>query len=162
VNVFGDYFDGSGVAGYHKALAIKAIGTQLCRGECRVDRGTHDPAAGARLGFNTTISAEYARAGLKLTPWPCYSGSVLSGINLIESLIGINGLIIHSRCTNLIAALINYMRTKQGAQWVDRPADPQHPAEDMIDALRGGLLAHWPEGRKLLPKLARVNPRGVF
>ena len=49
-----------------------------------------------------------------------------------------------------------------GGQRMDYPADPQHPHEDIIDALRGGLMAALPQGRKPQPKIARVRAGKVF
>jgi hypothetical protein len=51
---------------------------------------------------------------------------------------------------------------RPNGQWIDKPMDPQHPHEDLIDSLRGGLLAKFPEGRKPVPKLATVKARRVF
>ncbi len=43
------------------------------------------------------------------------------------------------------------MRAKRGGQWADFPEDPQHPHEDVMDALRGVLFARFgaplPNGR---------------
>lgn len=160
VSVFGDYYNPAGhIEGYRKALEIIALGERLCGG--RYDFGTHDPAAGARLGFNVTISGEYERAGLKLNPWPTYPGSVVAGLTLVESFLA-GGLIVHPRCQHLIAAMTNYRRKQRNGQYIDEPESPMHPHEDLIDALRGGLLAHFPEGRRPAPKLTNVRAGRVF
>ena len=159
ITVFGDYYNDSGTMdASSKAGEILARSHQLCNGH--PDHGTHDPAAGARLGFNTTIAAEYERAGLRLHPWPVFAGSVLSGLNLIESFLA--SMAIHPRCQNLVSAMVNYRRAKRNGQWIDQPADPQHPHEDLIDSLRGGLLAKFPEGRRPPPKMQRAKPSRVF
>jgi hypothetical protein len=58
-------------------------------------------------------------------------------------------LLIHPRCAKLKAAFQNYVR-KQAPRgdWLDEPADPQHPYEDLIDALHGGIRDRFPEGRR--------------
>jgi hypothetical protein len=53
-------------------------------------------------------------------------------------------LTIHPRCRALTDAFLSYRRAKRADQWVDYPEDPQHPSEDLIDSLRGGL---WPQFR---------------
>ena len=88
------------------------------------------------------------------------------GLALLESFIspadGTPRLLVHPRCTALIRALQCYRRAKRAGQWLDRPADPQHPHEDLVDALRGGLKAHYPEGRTAQSTLNRVKARQVF
>ena len=57
-------------------------------------------------------------------------------------------LLIHPRCTKLKAAFQNYRRKRTGrGDWLDEPEDPQHPHEDLIDALRGGVRDRFPDGR---------------
>jgi hypothetical protein len=41
----------------------------------------------------------------------------------------------------LIRAFQAYRRASVKGQWRDWPEDPQHPHEDLMDALRGGLHA---------------------
>ena len=63
-------------------------------------------------------------------------------------------LIIHPRCAKLKAALQNYTRERTGSgDWLDEPADPQHPHEDLMDALRGGVRDRFPEGRVEQPAM---------
>jgi hypothetical protein len=45
---------------------------------------------------------------------------------------------------------------------MDYPADPQHPAEDLIDALRGGLRVALPEGSSPAEPLRRARAGRVF
>jgi hypothetical protein len=158
VTVFGDYLS-IDVPAESNAAAILQRSLELCGGH--VARVVADPAGKQRQGLNTTVFAEYQRSGLPLTPWPSFPGSVVVGLNLVESFLP-NGLTIHPRCTHLKAALGNYMRAKRNGQWVDVPEDPQHPHEDLIDALRGGLMDRWPEGRKPDLKLPRAAPSRVF
>ncbi len=64
---------------------------------------------------------------------------------------------IHPRCLALKAAFQNYARKRTGrGDWLDEPADPQHPHEDLMDALRGGVRDRFPEGRIEQPELRRV------
>jgi hypothetical protein len=45
---------------------------------------------------------------------------------------------------------------------MEYPEDPQHPYEDLVDALRGGLRALYPEGRRPQAKYSRAQARRVF
>jgi hypothetical protein len=86
-----------------------------------------------------------------LLQWPKCHGCVTDGLGLIENLVrsadGNVRLIVHPRCKHLIAAMRSYARTRRAGQWMDYTADPQHPHEDLIDALRGGLNLMLREGR---------------
>lgn len=144
VTVFGDYY-AFGVSAFDNAAAILQRTQDLCGG--RFDRGTMDPAGGAQTAFNVTVAAEFERAGLRLDRWPTGPGSRLSGLTLISSFLG-NDLVVHPRCQHLTEAFANYRRAQRGGQWVDVPEDPQHPYEELIDSLRGGLLDVFPEGRR--------------
>lgn len=126
---------------------------QTIRGElgARVGSLLHvwtDPAGGARTPIGPTVLGEYSEAGLKATPWP--GGSVADGLALVESLVdpawGRARLAITPDCSHLPAALEAYRRARRGGQWQDYPEDPQHPFEDLVDALRGGLRAALPDG----------------
>lgn len=107
-----------------------------------------DPAGGARNPVGPTVLSEYFRGGLKTQPWP--SGSVADSLAAVESLVdpaaGPPALTVHPRCKRLVEALENYRRAKRGGQWQDHPEDPQHPHEDLVDALRGGLRGVFPDG----------------
>jgi hypothetical protein len=160
VHVFGDYYAFSRPATV-VASEILARTAQLCGNDGRVDRGVSDPAGRALTGVGPTVFGEYARSGLYLDPWPSYPGSVIDGLSLLESFVAVEppSLYVHPRCTGLIDAFANYRRARRGGQWIDRPLDPQHPYEDMLDALRGGLQDKYPEGRKPEPRLPRVPAR---
>ena len=56
-------------------------------------------------------------------------------------------LTIHPRCRRLITAFQCYARARRSGQWMDYAEDPQHPHEDLIDPLAGGLKVEFPEGR---------------
>jgi hypothetical protein len=116
-----------------------------------------DPAGGARNPIGPTVMDIYRRHGLLLRPWARANPSVSDSLeNVAERLNppgGVPLLTIHPRCKSLINAFLSYRRAKRNEQWADYPADPQHPAEDVIDSLRGGLFARFP-GRRTL----RITP----
>lgn len=147
ITVFGDYY-AFNVAAYDAALAIRDLVGRLCGG--RIDKGSTDPAGDSATSFGITVLQEYERARLKLTPWPI--GPVADGLALIDSFLMADstppGLAVHPRCVSLIDAFANYKRAMRRGQWTDKHEDPQHPYEDVMDALRGGLKAAYPEGRR--------------
>ena len=161
VTVFGDYYSYN-VPAYENAKAILEASRQRC--ENRVDVGRMDPSGNADNGTGLVIGGEFKRAGLRLQPWPKFPGCVASGLALVESFVAVDPprLRIHPRCRHLIDAFANYRRKKRGGQWIDEPEDPQHPHEELIDALRSGLLDKWPEGRVTPPKLRMMPARRVF
>ncbi len=125
-----------------------------------------DPATRARSSTGSAVLDEYKRGGIESASyWP--GSRVADSLALLESFVrpaqGPPRLKIHERCKWLIEAFQNYRRLKRGGQFEDRPLDPQHPFEDMIDALRGGILAMYPQGRLApgSPK-ARVPGRKVL
>ena len=66
--------------------------------------------------------------------------------------------LIHPRCTKLKAAFQNYRRKRTSrGDWLDEPEDPQHPHEDLIDALRGGVRDRFPEGRVEQPAIRMIK-----
>lgn len=168
LNVFGEYY-AFGLPAHEAALAIVAECDRLglgrdARGRPRVDRLTTDPAGKASTAVGPTVLGEYARAGLHPDPWPSFPGSVADGLGLVDSFVAVDppALLVHPRCTRLVEAFANYRRAKRAGQFIDRPEDPQHPHEDMLDALRGGLMDRFPEGRKPAPKLRRHPARRIF
>jgi hypothetical protein len=144
VTVFGDYYAFDRPP-FDIAGEILGRSKQLCRG--RVDRGTTDPAGASMNATGVIVLAEYARAGLRLEGWPC--GPVVDGLTLVNSFVAIEPpcLLVHPRCTDLITAFANYKRDRRSNQWIDRPKDPQHPYEELMDSLRGGLQDKFPDGR---------------
>ncbi len=145
VTVFGD-FHAEGLYSEAAARAIRARGEELTdRG--RLDSVRLDPAASARTGIGPTAYGEFERvfgAG-RLGRWP--SHRVADGLDQLEVLLDRSLLLIHPRCVRLKAAFQNYTRRRDGrGDWLDEPADPQHPHEDLIDALRGGVRDRFPEG----------------
>lgn len=141
VNVFGDYLS-ENLNAEANALAINRI-TNTLAPICTRLIGTTDPAGGARNPVGPKVIETYKANGLILRPWPV--GSVSDGLERIEALLNPIGgqprLTIHPRCKQTISAFQSYKRAKRANQWMDYPEDPQHPAEDVMDSLRGGLGA---------------------
>jgi len=72
-------------------------------------------------------------------------------------------LAVHPRCTRLKAAFLNYARRRDGrGAWLAEPADPQHPHEDLMDALRGGVRDRFPEGRVEQPRPPQEHARSPY
>ena len=162
IRVFADYLAENRTAETN-ARALLEIARTRCNG--RIDAASTDPAGGARNPVGPTVIAEYERVGLgPLRRWPL--GSVADGLALLESFLnpaqGRPRLGIHPRCEATIRALSNYRRAKRGGQWQDYPEDPQHPHEDLVDALRGGLRDRFPEGRVSRTYPTRVPARQVL
>ena len=159
VRVIGDYYSFN--RGAH-AVARDLIGRSalLCGG--RVDFASTDPAGRSSTAIGVTVFEEYARAGLKVHAWPLRT--------VLDSLASWNPssrsphpeLIVHPRCTHLIDAMANYKRAKRANQWIEKPEDPQHPYEDLVDALRGGLADKFPDGRKHFRPYAGAHMSRVF
>ena len=162
IHVFADYLaEGDGAE--HNAHKIRKMADARCQGAKL--RMSTDPAGKARTAIGPTVLAEYVRAGLELKPWPL--SKVSDSLALLDSFItpadGNPRLFVHPRCQDTIDALQCYRRAKRGGQWLDVPADPQHPYEDLVDALRGGLKARFPHGRTPeQPALNRVKASKVF
>lgn len=160
VSVFAEYLS-EGVPAFQAAAAV--LETLAGRVGSRLRVWT-DPAGGARNPIGPTVLAEYERAGLKATAWP--GGPVADGLALVEALLspaaGPPALSIHPSCARLIEALGHYRRARRAGQWQDYPEDPQHPHEDLVDALRGGLRAALPDGLSGPPRRTHVHPYSVI
>jgi phage terminase large subunit-like protein len=161
VTVFADYH-GEGLYSEAAARAILARAGDLpCRG--RLDTVRLDPAASARSSLGPSAYGEYERVfGPRvLARWPFHF--VADGLDQLEVLLDRGLLIIHPRCTTLKAAFLNYARRRTArGDWLDEPADPQHPHEDLMDALRGGVRDRFPEGRVEQPRLRQVKAGSIF
>jgi hypothetical protein len=162
VHVFADFLS-EGLSAEANARAIRDLLGRRCDG--RVNHATTDPAGKSRNAIGPTVLAEYARSGLFLEAWPL--SKVADSLALLESFISSSAstvqFLVHPRCEHLIRALQCYRRAKRAGQWIDKPEDPQHPHEDLIDALRGGLRARYPEGRtSRSSKLTQVPANMVF
>ena len=167
VNVFADYLAENRSAEVC-AGEIMALAESLCGSARRIV--STDSAGGARNPVGPTVIAEYQRCGLgcgqSIQHWPKYPGCVTEGLGLIEGLIrsadGTVRLTIHPRCKHLDAALRSYARARRLGQWMDYPADPQHPHEDLVDALRGGLSLSLPASREQRQGFNRARAGRVF
>jgi hypothetical protein len=167
VNVFADYL-AEGQPAEECALEIRALAERFCGAARRVV--STDSAGGARNPVGPTVIAEYQRCGLTgdggILQWPRYPGCVTDGLGLIENLVcsadGTIRLLVHPRCQHLITALQGYARARRGGQWMDYPADPQHPHEDLIDALRGGLKLMLEGGQAPFQGFSRTRAGRVF
>jgi hypothetical protein len=62
----------------------------------------------------------------------------------------------------LIKSFREYSRKQVGDIILPEPKDPQHPWEEMIDALSGGLLAKYPNGRTAAAPGRRVHIAGLI
>jgi hypothetical protein len=162
VRVFADYLAEDRSA-ERNARELLELARSRCNG--RLDVVSTDPAGGARNPVGPTVIGEYERVGLRpLRRWPV--GSVADGLALVESFVepasGGPRLLVHPRCEATIRAFAGYRRARRGGQWQDHPEDPQHPHEDLLDALRGGLRLSYPQGRAPAATLRRVSARRVF
>lgn len=162
VNVFGDYY---AVDKYSEAnaAALYDVAMGFCGGQ--LAKVVLDPAASARTGVGPAAFAEYQRIfGPRTTYWPQHQ--VADGLDQIELLLGSetkeSDLLIHPRCQHLIDAFNGYVRAKVRGEWMSWPEDPQHPHEDMLDALRGGIRDALPEGRRAQPAYSRAKAGRVF
>ena len=82
---------------------------------------------------------------------------VLDGLDMIEMLLDVGQLTIHPRCTKVIDAFNNYAKKRRsGGEFIDEPAD-EHPHEDMMDALRGGIRDAMPSGRPAQSSLRPIH-----
>jgi hypothetical protein len=146
VTVFADWH-AEGLYSEAAAKAIWAHGQQLpSRGI--TDTVRLDPASTARTGIGPTAAGEFRRVfGERSTEhWPPHR--VADGLDQVEVLLDKGLLQLHPRCELTRAALQQYARKRTArGDWLDEPADPQHPHEDLIDALRGGIRDRFPEGR---------------
>jgi hypothetical protein len=161
VSVFGDYHS-AGRYSEANARAILAKSAELpSRG--RLDTVRLDPAADAKSGIGPAVYGEYERVfGVRITArWPRHR--VADGLDQLALLLETECLRIHPRCTHLKAAFQNYVRKQSfSGEWLDEPLDPQHPYEDLMDALRGGVRDRFPEGRAEQPRLRRIPVGYLF
>jgi hypothetical protein len=167
VNVFADYF-AEGLSAETNGQEIREKTRELCgigMGRLRVSM---DPSGNARTAVGPTVRGEYERAGVlgknRLESWP--AGKKSDGLQLVEALLrsadGTVNLMIHPRCRRLITAFQCYARAKLSSQWMDYAADPQHPHEDLVDPLAGGLKLEFPEGRTPPPAFRTVHASRAY
>ena len=167
INVFADYLSEDRGAGVCASDLLELLRVRC--GSARY-RFSTDSAGGARNPVGTTVFAEYLNAGIKgsrgIENWPKFAGSIADGLKLVEAMVrsadGTRWLTIHPRCRNTIEAFKAYRRAKRANQVMDYPEDPQHPHEDLIDAIRGGLKVEFPESQMPEAPLQRQPARRVF
>ncbi len=160
VTVFGDYHAVDVVSSKNAEAIRKHAGVLPCSG--RIDLVRLDPAADAHSSLGPAAYGEYERVfGSRFTGrWPGHL--VLDGLDMIESLLETGNLTIHPRCKHLISAFLNYAKTKRANEWLGFPAKENHPAEDLMDSLRGGLRDAFPEGRVLPTTLRTAHASRVY
>ena len=149
VRVVGDYLC-EGKPAEQVAIELREIARS--RFNDQVHRFTMDSAGSARTATGPKVVELFALGGLRNPAyWPKYAGSVADQLALLEGLVraadGRRSLLIHPSCKATIQAFQHYRRAKRSGQWQDYPEDPQHPAEDVMDALRGGVASALPRGR---------------
>lgn len=149
-------FDSMYSCGDHAEVFGRAVlerARERCNG--RMDHVSTDIAGGAKNMIGPTVIAEYERVGLKIDRRWLYR-RVADSLALLESfvapMVGPPAFSVHPRATDMIGAMLCYKRAKHKGQWLDAPEDPQHPYEELIDALRGGLGLVYPHGRREEPK----------
>jgi hypothetical protein len=151
-HIFADYYSDS-MTSYDNGLAIlrhfeaRMNGRRLS--ECEV---LMDPNAKNKNAIGPVGIAEYQRAGIKnIKWWPYMQNRKQDALRLIESFLkggdGKPHLFINPECKTTIDAFRNYSRKKMYDIYLPVPEDPQHPWEEMIDSLAGGLYHLYPRGR---------------
>ena len=114
-----------------------------------------DPASGQQTSIGMAAFNAYQSVfGERITQrWPQHR--VVDGLDFLELMLDRELLFIHPRCNWLIDAFVNYRRAEHAGIVQNKPADPQNPHEDLMDALRGGVRDVFPEGVKLPFKPAK-------
>ena len=161
MTVFGDYY-AAGKFSKANAKAIKLHGETLpSRG--RLDTARLDPAASAHTGIGPAAYSEYERifGPRLLSRWP--SHRVADGLDQLKLLLETGCLLIHPRCVQLKAVFQNFVRRQSSSgEWLDEPVDPQHPHEDLMDVLRGGVRDRFSEGRIEPPQWSHLRASGLI
>jgi hypothetical protein len=161
VTVFGEWY-GQDLYSEAAAKAILARSWELPCGS-RLDTVRLDPASSARSGIGPAAYGEFERVFGRsvLAHWPKHR--VADGLDQLEVLLDKGLLLIRPGCVRLKAAFQNYVRKQAPrGEWLDEPADLQHPHEDLMDALRGGIRDRFPEGRPQAEPLRRVPVGRIF
>lgn len=165
VHIIGDYYHENRVA-EENAQAIAAAVREWTKGRDINDTHhiwvTMDLAARAKNPIGPTGVAEYHRGGIRnIAFWPAMQNRKRESLELLNSFVksgsGRRHLFINPRCKHTVSAFKNYARKKRGDDYYpDTPADPQHPFEEIIDAISGGLLEIYPNGRGVTQPGVRV------
>lgn len=116
----------------------------------RIAEVTLDHSAGARSALGEPALAAYKKVFGDARVRCGRRHSVSDGIDFIDQMIrvasGRRGLRVHPRCDVGRKMFRSYRRKKRNGVYVEAPEDPQHPWEEMADALRYALLRKWPRG----------------
>ncbi len=157
VCIFADYF-GESKTPAENAMALRGVALEYCNGN--MQRISMDSAANTRTPVGVTGRNEYYIAGFhKVTPWAKVR-SRKNNLDIIDTFVktadGRRHLFVHPRCTGTRRAFMQYRRAKVGGVWLDEPQDPQHPEEEYIDSLAGGLNVVYPHGRQPASNRAAV------
>ena len=161
--MFGDYY-GKDMVSADNAAAILAECTKLSFSGPDIVR--LDPASGRgpRSGRPLTTSTNAVFGSRVIGRWPLHS--VVDGLDQIELMLGKPPdeprILIHPRCKHLIHAFQNYRRDERGGEFLDTPKSEQHKEEDLMDALRGGIRATMPEGRKAPSQLRTIAASHLY
>ena len=148
--MFGDYY-AFDIGAEKNGVAIMKRSRDLCEVGMHRMRISHDPAGDAKTAMGGTVRGEFERAGLRgvhgLESWG--QAKKQEGLQLVEALLrsadNYVSLTIDPRCKLLMTAMTSYVRAKRGNQWMDYPADPLHPHEELIDPLCGALKLEFPK-----------------
>ncbi len=168
-NVFGDYY-AEELSAEANAIAIQKRTYELCGIGLHNAMVSIDPQANQKTGIGPTIRGEYERMDCKgsrgLKAWPAGEAHPKQdALALIEALLktadGKSHLKIHSRCQHLKNAFQSYVRAERDGQLMDYPKDPQHPQENLIDSLAGGLKLEFPKGRTEKPKFRDIHAADI-
>jgi hypothetical protein len=164
VTVLADYF-AEGLAAEVNARSILERTRALCGVGVNRLRVSMDPAGSARTAVGPIVRGEYERSGCQgrtgIEHW--LHALKADGLQLVEALLksadGTVSLAIRPRCRHLVLAFQTCTRARRANQWMDYPEDPQHPAEDLIDPLCGGLKCEFPAGRPPPPTFRQIHAR---
>jgi Terminase large subunit, T4likevirus-type, N-terminal len=161
ITVFGDFYSADSFSS-KTAMDIRDYAYELpCQG--RIDKVRLDPyGAGTRTGVGPSAYGEYEDVfGSRITSkWPGHH--VVDGLDQIEIMLDRECLLIHSRAKHMIDAFTNYRREqdKNGIVY-NKPEDPQHPYEELMDSLRGAVRDEFPEGHRPGPQYSRRHAAHV-
>jgi hypothetical protein len=164
VTVFADYLAVDKTSS-ECAEKIKQLSKTLL-GDSQIKLVLLDPASSARSALGPAARGEYARVfGERMvSSWP--SHRVHDGIDQMEILVGGPNrepdLYIHPRAAQLVDAMKTYRRKEKRGEVLDAIEDPQHPAEDLCDSLRGVIRQFMPEGHRPQPNFRRRPASDVF
>lgn len=165
--IFGEHLSDN-IGAERAALEMKAQCGTLCEGKRQTV--STDPVGNNKNPIGPTVLHLYQQAGLckaeDIKRWSHRPGSVKAGLDLLDALIlaadGTIRLIIHPSCVNIIKAFRFYRRKCKDGVYFDIPEDPQHPWEDLIDAVRGAAYHQFPKGLVFKPEERRMSASQFF